>query len=299
MKTNCKIWLGVGAFVVAGASATSSSPTDAGRLVSGLVPDFREPRGLIADTEIPRTVSGGFVVAQHGPHAPKAAEGGEEGGEKGAGNLPPELAFAVRIALLRGHLSVGDELVAQKQWNAALPHFLHPTEEIYGDIKDQLADYNVPPFDGALKAVSDIVKARKGGNDYTRALKAVIDALAAADTGMKAKQANWPGFVVATAVEALKTAANEYQQAIVGGRIAKPVEYQDARGFIWQADRMIVSVSAHLQTKDATALREVRAGLVQLQQAFPSAMPPRAPVKDPGAVLGDVSRIELAAGKLM
>ena len=117
---------------------------------------------------------------------------------------------------------------------------------------------------------------------------------------MKAKQqANWPGFVVATAVEALKTAANEYQQAIVGGRIAKPVEYQDARGFIWQADRMIVSVSAHLQTKDATALREVRAGLVQLQQAFPSAMPPHAPVKDVGAVLGDVSRIELAAGKLM
>jgi hypothetical protein len=82
MKTNRKIWLGVGAFVVAGANATN-----AGLLVSGKVPDLRDPRGPIADTATPPTFSSGFVLAQHGTHAPKAGEGGEEGGEKGAGNL--------------------------------------------------------------------------------------------------------------------------------------------------------------------------------------------------------------------
>ena len=51
----------------------------------------------------------------------------------------------------------------QQQWNAALPHFLHPTEEIYGDIQGELAGYNVPPFDGALKALAQVVKGRKGG----------------------------------------------------------------------------------------------------------------------------------------
>jgi hypothetical protein len=206
----------------------------------------------------------------------------------------------VRIALIRGHLLVGDELVKQQQWNAALPHFLHPGEEIYGDIKEELADYKVPPFDAALKSLADAVKAKKGGNDYTKALKAVNDALVAADAGMKAKQqANWPGFVVETAVETLKTATSEYQQAFVGGRIAKPVEYQDARGFIWQGDRMIESVAADLQKKDAAALSGVRAGLAELKKAFPSAIPPKTPVKDHAAVLGDVARIELAAGKLM
>jgi hypothetical protein len=39
--------------------------------------------------------------------------------------------------------------------------------------------------------------------------------------------------------------------------------------------------------------------LAELKKAFPSPMPPKTPVKDGGAVLGDVSRIELAAGKLM
>jgi hypothetical protein len=290
MKTRRKIWFGVGAAVVVGAGATGVAAP-----VVAQTTTVNVPGALPTDTAIPLRPGGHLIVAQHAGHAPDAGEGGEA---KGLANLPPELAFAARIALLRGHLLVGDELVKQQQWNAALPHFLHPTEEIYGDIKDQLAEYKVPPFEAALKVLARVVKAHKGG-DYADALKPVQDALAAADTAMKAKQDNWPGFVVEAAVETLKAAAGEYQQAIVGGRIAKPVEYQDARGFIWQADRMIEAVAPELQKKDAAALGQVRAGLAELKKAFPSPMPPRTPVKEGGAVLGDVSRIELAAGKLM
>src|SRR5262249_4793743 len=132
------------------------------------------------------------VVAQHAGHGPEA---GEAGGTKDLSTLPPPLALAPRIALLRGHLLVGDELVKQQQWNAALPHFLHPTEEIYGDIKGELAEYKVPPFDAALKALSDVVKAKKGGNEYAKALKPVNDALAAADAAIRANQADCPGSV--------------------------------------------------------------------------------------------------------
>jgi hypothetical protein len=292
MKSNSKIWLGVGAFVIVGGGAAggASLAAEAAPGVSAL----RTPA-----TAIPTIAAGHIVVAQHAGHdQPANNEAGEGGESKGLANLPPQLGFAVRIALLRGHLLIGDELVRQQQWNAALPHFLHPTEEIYGDIKDQLADYQVPAFDAALKALSDIVKAKKG--DYAKALKTVNDALAAADAGMKAKQqANWSGFVVEAAVETVKSATSEYQQAIVGGRIAKPVEYQDARGFIWQGDRMIESVAADAQKKDSAALAQVRAGLAELKKAFPTAMPPKTPIKDHAAVVGDVARIELAAGKLM
>jgi hypothetical protein len=304
VTSNRKIWLGVGAFVVAGtgAMAASGPPADAptlGRL--------RQPSGLTTDTAILRTPTGSFVLAQHGDHAkeaPKEApkepgKDGEGGESRGIENLPPDLAFAVRLALLRGHLLVGDQLVKQQQWNAALPHFLHPSEEIYADIKDALPEYKVQPFDAALKALSDVVKAKKSA-DYARAVKAVNDALAAADTGMKSKQADgWPGYVTEAAVESIKTAAGEYENAIVGGKIAKPVEYQDARGFIFEAERMLDGVSAPLQKKDATALKEVRAGLAELKKIFPTAMPPRAPVKDHAAMLAIISRIELAASRLM
>jgi hypothetical protein len=43
----------------------------------------------------------------------------------------------------------------------------------------------------------------------------------------------------------------------------------------------------------------VRTGIAELKKAFPAAVPPKAPVKDPATVLADVARIELAAGKLM
>jgi hypothetical protein len=285
MRTSRKIWLGVGAFVVVETAALA--PLVAGT-PSGLSARRVEPADGLAMDRI--------LIAQQAEHGQDAGEAGEA---ESLARLPPNLAFGVRIALLCGHLLVGDELVRQQQWNAALPHFLHPTEEIYGDIKGELGEYGVPPFDAALKKLADVVKAKKGGADYARTLKSVNDALAAVDTGMKAKQTNWSGFVVEAAVEALKAAAGEYQQAIVGGRIAKPVEYQDARGFIWQADSMIESVAAELQRQNAPALREVRAGLIELKKAFPSPMPPRTPIKDHAAVLADVGRIELAAGKLM
>jgi hypothetical protein len=249
---------------------------------------------------VPR--SAGIVLAQqHTAHpAPSPADSADEGGEDAAiANLPPDLGFSVRVALLRGHLGVGDELVKQKQWNAALPHFLHPTEEIYDAIRDKLTEYKVPAFDAQLKTLADTVKAKKGGADYAKALKPVNDALAAVDAALRAKQEDWDSFVTESAIEAIKAATSEYKQAIVDDRIAKPVEYQDARGFIWQADRMIESVAPGLQKKDAASLQQVRAGFAELKKAFPAAMPPRKPVMDHAGVLGVVSRIELAAGKLM
>jgi hypothetical protein len=228
-------------------------------------------------------------------------EGGEgEGGERGGlAKLPPDLDFALRIAQMRGHLLVGDELVRQGQWNAAYPHFRHPTEELYGPIRGRLKDYRVAPFEAALKVLANVVKSKKTGDDYERALKSVNDALDVADRAVQDKQKSRESFAVETALEVLKSATGEYRQAIAKDRIAKPVEYQDARGFVWQAERMITNVAPALEKKDAAALNQVRSAFAELKKAWPDAMPPAKPVKDYGGVLGDVSRIELAAGKLM
>ncbi len=308
MRTRTKIWLGVGAFVMAGAGA-ASGPADAGALLSTSA--LTDPR---TDST---TAPSGVLLAQlrrHGSEAGERTAGakktkskqkgeggeGDEGGAKaGAPTLAPELDFALKIAQIRGHLLVGDELVKEGQWNAAYPHFRHPTEELYGPIRDRLKDYKTPPFEAALKVLANVVKAKKGGDDYDRALKAVTDALDAADQGLKAKHADWESFTVETALEILKSATGEYEGAIVNGRIAKPVEYQDARGFVWQAERMIESVAPALEKKDADALKQVRAVFADLKKTWPSAMPPKTPVNDYGAVLGGVSRIELAAGRLM
>jgi hypothetical protein len=280
--------------VVAGVNASAESPAR-----------DRVPGDSVSGIALSRALSSTeFSAARkhaHGERAAKArqSEGGEgdEGGAKGA-ELPPDLDFALKIAQIRGHLLIGDELVKQGQWAAALPHFLHPGEELYGPIRGRLKDYDTPQFATALKLLATVVKQKKGGEDYAKALKGVEDALAAADAGVKTKQPG-DGFAVETALELLKSATHEYEEAIVKGRIAKPVEYQDARGFVWQAEKMIESFGPALERKDADALKHVRDGFAELKKAWPAAMPPKTPVKDYAAVLSDVSRIELSIGKLM
>lgn len=292
MKKKTKVWLGVGAFVVAGGSATipTWNVADARAL-----PDFTD-----ASYRCAPTTPANFILAQHTPGAAghQGGEGGE-GGEGGAANLPPDLAFARTIALIRGHLLIGDELVSQKQWIAAYPHFMHPTEELYDLIRDTVKNYKTPPFDKALKSLARAVKA-KDAKQYAKSLKAVQAALAAADAGLKPKQAaNWEGFTFATALEAMRVANGEYAAAFKDGKLANPVEYQDARGFIFHADSMIAAVAPGLEKKNAEALKTIRADIAELKLAFPTAMPPKAPIKDAATVSSSVSRIELAAGPLL
>src|SRR5712671_3825447 len=109
MKSINKIWLGVGAFVVAGTGAIGSRAADApfagSRQPSALPPGMAA--ALATDTAIPRVSSGSFVLAQHEDHGPATSqepskapsEGGEGGESRGIDDLPPDLAFAVRLAL--------------------------------------------------------------------------------------------------------------------------------------------------------------------------------------------------------
>jgi hypothetical protein len=303
MKSRTKIWLGVGAFVVTGAgigappvNAVETQAFGGARPGAESASDLAIARALGSTT---RVAAAAKKAASKHDHGGEGGEAGGEGGAKGGAPLPPDLDFALKISQIRGHLLVGDELMKQGQWAAALPHFLHPSEELYGPIRGRLKDYQTPQFSSALKLLSNAVKAKKGGEDYDNALNAVEEALGAADAGLKAKQPNWDSFEVETALELLKSSTNEYQEAIVKGRIAKPVEYQDARGFVWQSEKMIESVAPALEKKNADALKAVREGYVELKKAWPAAMAPKTPVKDYAAVLSDVSRIELSVGKLM
>ncbi len=213
-------------------------------------------------------------------------------------DLPPDVAFGRFIALIRGHLLTGDAMVKERDWEDAQPHFRFPLEEIYGVIREDLRSYKTPQFDDALRALARTVQAHSVKR-YPKARERVENALKTADANLKSRQPDWPRFELTAAVEVLKTAAEEYEDAIANGRIRHPVGYRTARGFILQAERMIESVAGDLEAKNAETLRDMRDGLSQLKQAFATVDAPRRPPIDDAALLGVVSRIELAAGKLM
>mgnify|MGYP001255420371 CR=1 FL=1 len=244
------------------------------------------------------------VIAQepaHKGHQQPAAKGegpGQTAGPGGeayltdGGPRDTRIRFYRDIELMRGHLLVGGELIALGLWDEALPHFLHPTEELYGLLDKYIKLHRIPPFQRDLLALAQTVKAKRKGA-YQQSLRVVQGRL---DTAMlTAKKYMHPQyrFTVQSAVEILRVAHSEYEASIEDGKFTKPVEYQDSRGFVLRAERMIEGAAGVLGKLDAPALQRVRADFARLKAAWPAPMPPAAPVMEPGQILALVSDIEL------
>lgn len=200
------------------------------------------------------------------------------------------------IALMRGHLLVGDELVALGRWEDALPHFLHPTEELYGVMERYIKLHKVTPFDRQLKQLAQAVKARNKAA-YVQAAKVVDERLASALTSFRRfmQGAPFTSFTIRTAVEVLKVAAVEYEAAIENDRFAKPVEYQDSRGFVLVADKLITAHRADLETIDKVALAALLQIIAEIKPAWPTALPPDRPVMSIENVAANVAVFEKRA----
>jgi len=197
---------------------------------------------------------------------------------------------------MRGHLLVGRQLIELGLWDEAMPHFLHPTEELYGTLEKYIKLHNITPFQRELLALAQAVKAKRKGA-YEQAAKVVERRLEAALAVARRFMNPLLGFTARSAAEVLKIALSEYEAAIEEGRFAKPVEYQDGRGFVWEAERMLEAAAADLGKADARGLARIRADLAQLKTAWPAPMPPEKPLMEPGRMSALISTIELHASR--
>jgi hypothetical protein len=276
-KLTRKLWVGIGVASLAGAA---SMPRDA------------------AAQDIGHKAHGAPAGAQEGANpesstpSPKAGEGGEayltDGGPKDT-----RIRFYRDIELVRGHLLVGQELIDMDLWDEALPHFLHPSEELYGLMEKYIKLHSMQPFGRELQALAQTVKAKRKGA-YERALKAVHQRLDGALKVAKGFMRPERKFAVQSAIEVLRTAQAEYEGAMENGAFTKPVEYQDSRGFVWRAERVIEAASGSgPQALDATSLAKVRTAFARLKAAWPTPLPPAKPLLDGGLVSSLISEIEL------
>lgn len=269
-----KLWMGIGTFALLGAGANAAE------------------------------------VHGHGQHAPVAvqvaqadhqhAAGGEggEGGEAGHEqdiftDYPAGEALVGRLLMIKGHLIVGQELYRAGRLDDAAPHYLHPTEEIYGLIDAEMKKRKLPGFEADLKALAGLVKQKKPAADVFAKQDAVLAKLEKAMTSADRKA---PAFTMAVAPGVLSQAAEEYKEAFTEDKLANPVEYQDARGFVTAARGYVAAHAKGLSAKNADAFKTLSANLDEIAKAFPTAVPPQQAVLDAGAVRALVSKVELMKG---
>jgi hypothetical protein len=255
-----KVWTSIGAVSLATVAGTGSAQS---QHTHSQIPAASPPA-----KDQPPGVAGGMAKPQSGETY--LTDGGPR---------DPRIRIYRDIALMRGHILVGTELVDAEKWDDALPHFLHPTEELYGAMERYIKLHKVTPFDKQLKALAQAVKARNKPA-FGQAAKLVEARLTNALSAFRRFMTGQPfsSYTMRTAAEVLKVAKGEYGQAIENGRITKSVEFQDSRGFVWYAEQLLAEQEAALAKIDKMRLAEIKLQMAALKSAWPTVVPPEHPV---------------------
>ena len=192
-KLTRKVWVGIGAATIAGASTLGSAVAQHGGHKA-------DPAGKAPTDE----------AATKDP-----AQGGEayltDGGPRDS-----RIRFYRDLSLIRGHIRIGTQLIELGLWDEALPHFLHPTEELYSGMEKYIKGHNIQPFKLELGVLAQAVKAKRKGA-YDQAQKVVDQRITSALDRARKFMTPVLGFTAKTAAEVLKVALSEYESSIEGG----------------------------------------------------------------------------------
>ncbi|MBD1929733.1 helix-hairpin-helix domain-containing protein [Trichocoleus sp. FACHB-90] len=210
-----------------------------------------------------------------------------------------DVDYMTKLGLMKGHLVVAKELLDQQKPEQAEPHIGHPVEEIYVDVEAQLQERNVKEFKTTLIGLQDLVKSKPKDAQIKNNFEASMQAVDGAIQGLPEQERQSPEFVLQVVNGLLDAANSEYGAAIANGKVSAAIEYQDSRGFVNYADQLLNNVSDQMAKENPEAQKAIASSMTELKTAWPSAVPPTAPVKTPEQVSQLVKTIEQNAQKVI
>jgi hypothetical protein len=165
------------------------------------------------------------------------------------------------IEQIRGHLD--QALVNKESGNNTLAqaHSLHPIEEVYSSIEDQLVNQNSTlnqTLSAALQNLSSTITTAdlqgiESQIDYVNMLlNDTVQALVPSS-----ELNNNPAFNASVVARLLDLAGHEYGEAVANGTIIEVVEYQDAQAFIHRAESIFKSSASKINQSLAHEVEEV------------------------------------------
>jgi hypothetical protein len=240
------------------------------------VPSRRPLIKLALQLGLPLALSGALVTTalQAIPAGQAQTHQHHSGGGSHGQELRSDLDLLVVLAQMQGHLLVAQELIQQRNFSAAEAHVGHPVDELYGAVAPLLTARRVPAFLVTLEALRQQVRLNPTAPATRQKLLAAPRAIGQAEQAAVPAAVRNQATTQRAVVRALAAAAcDEYAAAVAEGRVVETIEYQDARGFLLEAQRLLSTMTS----AQPGALQTVRAML----RAFPSAQPPQRTVLSP------------------
>ena len=163
-------------------------------------------------------------------------------------------------------------------------------------IGPELARRGAAPFDKELDALLQRVKAHDAGPGFAEADRALRAKVTAARGAIPPATTDGAGFAAEVVVGLVHFAAGEYEEAFADGRLVAPVEYQDGRGFVTEAKRLVKDREAALAQADPARLESLQEHLAALDAIWPTPLPPATPGGDTDRAWSLVMQVESDAG---
>ena len=250
--------------------------------------------GVAPAADLPRRRAPGAraMRAAAGESRRQGGEGDEGGRRQGVlrRELQPAVHFYRDIEMIRGHLLVGDELIEEAAGRRRCRTSCTRRRRSTARSAATSRPTRWPPFLAALKALAQTVKAKNKGA-YTRARRPSKSASPQPTRASRQRRRTGSPSSSTPSSRCCSSAAGEYEEAIAKGRIAKPVEYQDSRGFVWQAERLFGTVAeGDRGRRTPRPLKGAQAAFADLKKAWPAPVPPKTPVQ--GRIAGARRRVE-------
>ena len=169
--------------------------------------------------------------------------------------------FVSNIEQIRGHLD--QALINKESGNNTLAqtHSLHPIEEVYSSIEDQLVNQNSTlnqTLSAALQNLSSSVT-NTVLQDFDSQINYINTLLNNSVQTLvpSSELSNNPTFNASVVGRLLHVAGHEYEEAVANGTIREVVEYQDAQAFIQRAESIFSSSASNINQSMAQEVEEV------------------------------------------
>ena len=175
-------------------------------------------------------------------------------------------SYAMKLALIEGHLWVANELVNEGHLALGKNHSKHPAQEVYKDLKPLFESINSRGFAGELERMAMSLEDKN-----IEAFQISYLAVGSIINSIYPKMSLTVSQELEVTLGLLQQALIEYEVGVNEGAVVDLQEYQDARGFAHIAEERIRRISLDEQSKiTKRQLFELQALFSMVYELWPS-----------------------------
>lgn len=285
MKTR-KIWIGIGAFVVAGAGA-QDQPVLAG---SDVKPVYT--RDVLKQEAARHIVLAG---------AAKSAGEGGEGGEGGEAGIDAEAAakdpvqFGIALQVIAAHFHAGLAAYEGQEMEAGAQMFAHGHSEVFAEMQAVFKNLGLTNLGTQLEAAIEAAAAKKPAAEVRRRVQEVLSALSAAEKAGPRSQLSASAVRARVAADMLERAASQYSLVLKDSNLET---YLDGLGFAMAARMQSAEFLPALKKSNPKAGSAFETAMKLAAAAYPGIRRPAKPSVQPGEFLAAASAAQIAANTI-